>query len=243
MTDGPAIEVRGLVKAFGVANALRRVDLTIEKGRFAVLLGPNGAGKTTLLRILATLSRPSAGDVKILGLSSTDANASLRRQLGLISHQLYLYPQLTAAENLRFFGKLYGLRDLDQAVERALAEVDLTDVGDTLSGGFSRGMLQRLSIARALIHRPSMVLLDEPFTGLDHNAASVLTELLQTLKDGQRTFVMVTHNLSQATLLGDEAFVLVRGRVAARLDLDADMTGDGLAVAYRAAVASARSSR
>lgn len=226
-----AIEARKLRKAFGAVVAVRGVDLAIPEGSFSVLLGPNGAGKTTLMRMLATLLKPSSGTVKIWGQVAKGNTQAIRRKLGVISHQLYLYPHLTARENLHFYGRLYALENLNAAIEAALKAVNLWDVRDRLVDGFSRGMQQRLSIARALIHTPDVVLLDEPFTGLDHQAAMVLADLLRGLQDGHRTFLMVTHNLAQGAQLGDRLFIQVRGRIVHRAEIS-DLDEQGLAALY-----------
>lgn len=218
-----AIDARGLKKAFGVVVALRGIDLQVEEGRFLTLLGPNGAGKTTLLRLLATLGRPTAGQLRLFGQDVGDLR--VRRDIGVISHQLYLFPQLTAAENLRYFASLYGVDSLDTRVEQALAEVEMSPFAHRLVGGMSRGMMQRLSIARAVIHEPRLVLLDEPFTGLDPHGAQLFTRLLTRLRDGRRTVVLVTHHLEQSALLSDEILIQVQGRLVARQELGAGDVG------------------
>lgn len=193
--------------------ALRGIDLDIRPGEFVTIVGPNGAGKTTLLRILATLSRPSGGQVSIAGHTLPRGADEARRQIGLLSHQPLLYGDLTAEENLHFFGKMYDVPDLRRRVLDRLDQVELLDRRADRARTFSRGMQQRLAIARALLHDPSVVLLDEPFTGLDPHASDRLEELLHTLNDGRRTVVMTIHDLERGWALCDRALVIARGQI------------------------------
>lgn len=202
-----------LTKQFGPFRALRGIDLEIKPGEFATIVGPNGAGKTTLLRILATLSRPTAGHVSIAGHTLPKGADAARRQIGLLSHQPLLYGDLTAEENLRFFGRMYDVADLEARIIEQLDRVDLLDRKDDRARTFSRGMQQRLAIARALLHDPSVVLLDEPFTGLDPHASDRLEELLHTLNNGQRTVVMTIHDLERGWAMCNRALVLARGKI------------------------------
>lgn len=202
-----------LTKQFGPFRALRGIDLEIKPGEFATIVGPNGAGKTTLLRILATLSRPTDGHVSIAGHALPKGADAARRQIGLLSHQPLLYGDLTAEENLRFFGRMYDVADLEARIIEQLDRVDLLDRKDDRARTFSRGMQQRLAIARALLHDPSVVLLDEPFTGLDPHASDRLEELLHTLNNGQRTVVMTIHDLERGWAMCNRALVLARGKI------------------------------
>lgn len=202
-----------LTKQFGPFRALRGIDLEIKPGEFATIVGPNGAGKTTLLRILATLSRPTDGHVSIAGHTLPKGADAARRQIGLLSHQPLLYGDLTAEENLRFFGRMYDVADLEARIIEQLDRVDLLDRKDDRARTFSRGMQQRLAIARALLHDPSVVLLDEPFTGLDPHASDRLEELLHTLNNGQRTVVMTIHDLERGWAMCNRALVLARGKI------------------------------
>jgi heme exporter protein A len=193
--------------------ALRGIDLDIRPGEFVTIVGPNGAGKTTLLRILATLSRPTHGQVTIAGHMLPRGADEARRQIGLLSHQPLLYGDLSAEENLRFFGLMYDVNPLEARILELLDKVDLLDRRQDRARTFSRGMQQRLAIARALLHDPAVVLLDEPFTGLDPHASDRLEEMLHLLRDGQRTVVMTIHDLERGWAMCDRALVLARGKI------------------------------
>jgi heme exporter protein A len=208
----PALEARGVEKWFGVHPAVRGVDFSLSAGEFLTLFGPNGAGKSTLLRLLAGALRPTAGEVRIGGTALDYGEAAWRRRVGVLSHQSYLYGQLTAVENLRLYGRLYALPDREARVRAMLTEVGLAERADDQVRGFSRGMQQRLALARTLLHDPEIVLLDEPYTGLDAHAAAMLRGVLERLKDGRRTVVLVTHNLSQGLEMADRVAVQVGGR-------------------------------
>jgi len=223
MSDGPAIEAVGVTKTFGSTRALRGVDLTVARGDFLSIFGPNGAGKSTLLGILAALVRPTSGTVRVEGWDVREEAHRVRGRIGVISHQTLIYDDLTAHENLCFYGKMYGLRDLGARVDRALAQVGLAERRHDRAGGFSRGMKQRLSIARSTLHGPSVLLLDEPFTGLDPSASDMLSGLLSALKGEGRTVVMITHDIAHGLDLAGRVALLVQGRWAYRAtaeDLD-----------------------
>ena len=208
------IEVRGLVKSFGSKVALEGIDLDVDEGEFLTLMGPNGAGKTTLIRILATLTRPTRGSVRVAGYDLTREGTEVRRRIGLASHQTLLYGDLSAEENLRFYGRMYDVPDLEEGITALLQRVGLDHRRHDLVRTFSRGMQQRLSLARALLHDPAILLLDEPYTGLDQHAAEVLREVLVTLGGRSRTVLMTTHNLERGLELCDRAAILVNGRIA-----------------------------
>jgi len=210
-----AISARGLEKRFGHAIALRGVDLEIPAGASLAVLGPNGAGKTTLLRLVAGLVRPTAGSLRIAGHRAGARKA--RARVGWMGHATSLYAALTARENLIFAARLHGVSDVAQRVDALLAEVGLERAADRAAGGFSHGMAQRLSIARGLVHDPEVVLLDEPFNGLDRRAAEALAERLVGLRRGGRTLVLVTHDAQRAARVADSAIVLSDGRIATRL--------------------------
>ena len=218
------ITANSLTKQFGPLMALRGIDLDIRPGEFATIVGPNGAGKTTLLRILATLSRPTHGHVSVAGHALPKGADEARRQIGLLSHQPLLYGDLTAEENLRFFGAMYDVPNLDARIDQLLDQVNLADRRRDRARTFSRGMQQRLAIARALLHDPAVLLLDEPFTGLDPQASDRLEQLLHTLNDGSRTVVMTIHDLERGWALCTRALVIARGKIvfeARTADLDA----------------------
>lgn len=211
----PAIVLKTVEKRYGRFAALDGVDLNLPGGALA-LLGPNGAGKTTLLRVIATLSRPTRGRIFIRGRDARKEPERVRADIGLISHQTFLYEDLTARENLSFYGRLYGLRDLKERVRRALEDVGLSGREDDRVRGFSRGMKQRLAIARATLHHPAILLLDEPFTGLDAAACAMLSDRLQHHRREGRTAILVTHDLQRGLSLADRFAILNRGRFVAK---------------------------
>jgi heme exporter protein A len=208
------IEVRKLVKRFGLKTVLRGVDFHVQPGEFVALLGPNGAGKTTFLRILASLARPSLGSVSVAGFALPAQSAAVRRRLGVVSHQSLLYDDLTAAENLQFYGRMYNIPKLNERISAVLEMIGLSARRNDPVRTFSRGMQQRLSVARALVHDPAILFLDEPFTGLDPAASSVLEATLAGLRRQGRTLVVTTHDLARGLALSDRWMILARGRVA-----------------------------
>jgi heme exporter protein A len=207
------IEVRDLFKSFGHRVALAGASLSAEAGEFVTLVGPNGAGKTTLLRILATLSRPTSGTVRIAGLDAGKAGEDVRRRIGFLSHRTLLYEDLTAEQNLRFYARMYGLDDGPTRIAELLERMGLVGRQHDLVRTFSRGMQQRLSVARAVLHRPQVLLLDEPYTGLDPHAAHVLTALLADLVGEGCAVLMTTHNLERGLAAGGRVVVLAQGRI------------------------------
>ncbi len=223
------IRARGVVKTFGQFQVLKGLNFSLRQGEFVTLLGPNGAGKTTLMRILAMLARPSAGTIEIAGIKLQESRPSIRSLVGVISHLTFLYEDLTARENLDFYGKLYGLRgpELEQRITYLLAKVGLEKRSDQRVRYFSRGMQQRLSLARAVLHRPPILLLDEPDTGLDRQAAQMLAEIIAEPAQGNlpRSVLMTTHNLERGLAMSTRLVVLAGGRIAREAvaaDLDAD---------------------
>lgn len=207
------LSASGIERAFGTARVLRGVDLSVAPGSLHLVLGPNGAGKTTLLRILAGLTRPSAGTVLVGGRSLREA-PDLRRGIGLLSHQSLLYDDLTALENLEFTARLYGLASPRDTARASLESVGLGKRQDDPVRRLSRGMVQRVAIARALIHQPEVLLLDEPFTGLDPRASERLLELLSARLAAECGVVLVTHSPGEAWTLATRVSVLVRGQWA-----------------------------
>ena len=210
------IEVENLSKTYGMFSVLRSLSFDLARGETVALLGQNGSGKSTLLRLLAGLSKPSAGVIRIGGWQMPKEAMEVRRQIGLVSHQPLLYSNLSARENLDFFGKLYGLSsdERGERISAVLDQVGLMKRGDSLALSFSRGMQQRLSIARALLHQPDILLLDEPFTGLDQAAAEVLEDLVLSAQREERTLIMTTHQLGRAPSLASRALILSRGQIA-----------------------------
>lgn len=211
----PIIQIEQLIKTYDLLPVLRKLDLDIHRGTFVALLGPNGSGKSTLLRMLAGLSRPTAGVLKIGGWQMPQEAAAIRAQVGMVSHRPLLYESLTAAENLRFFGRLYDLKgdELETRIDVMLTRVGLIKRKDDQAQTFSRGMIQRLTIARALLHDPDILLMDEPYTGLDQVAARILDELLLTSEEEGRTVVMATHQLDRAARLASRVVILSKGVV------------------------------
>ncbi|GAP61685.1 heme exporter protein A [Ardenticatena maritima] len=207
------IEIENLHKQFGHHRVLRGINLTIAQGQFLTLFGPNGAGKTTLLKIIATLSRPTRGCVRLNGYELRSDWTEARRAIGMVSHQSLLYPDLTLYENLRFFAQLYALPDPDNRIRHLLDEVGLAHRAHDAVRTFSRGMIQRATIARALLHDPLILLLDEPFTGLDEGAAERFGALLAETARRGRTIIMTTHNLEQGLALGDHIAILAGGKI------------------------------
>jgi ABC-type multidrug transport system ATPase subunit len=214
------IETHALTKAYGLQPVLKKIDLGIERGEFVALLGANGSGKSTLLRLLCSLTKPTAGSIKVGGWELPKEAAAVRSQIGLVSHKSLVYDNLTAIENLRFFARVYGLDDIDGRIKRGLERVGLGKRGTDLVRTYSRGMLQRLSIARALIHNPDVLLLDEPYTGLDQDASGILDSLLVQAHGDGKTIVMVTHELDRAQRLAQRAVIISRGAIV----LDAPMS-------------------
>jgi heme exporter protein A len=215
----------GLTREYGPVLAVDDIDLELEAGDFLTVFGPNGAGKTTLLSLLGGRLRPTKGEVRVGGELLDFRNTSWRARIGILSHQSFMYSHLTLEENLRFFGRLFGLTDLDVRIPSRIAEVGLSNRARFLVRQLSHGMRQRAALARALLHDPEVVLLDEPYTGLDPYAASVLRGVLSSLRDGRRTVVMVTHNLTQGLEMASRLAIQVRGRFAwegRRAEVDAD---------------------
>ncbi|MDE2888817.1 MAG: ABC transporter ATP-binding protein [Gemmatimonadota bacterium] len=211
-SPAPAIVLENVEKRFGRIAALDGIDLHVPGGAVA-LLGPNGAGKSTLLRVVAALSKPTHGRIFIRGVDVRKEPERVRADIGLISHQTLLYEDLTAGENLRFYGCLYGLDDLKERVRQALAEVGLSGREHDRVRGFSRGMKQRLAVARATLHGPTILLLDEPFAGLDAAACGMLSERLHQIRREGRTVILVTHDLRRCLDLADRFAILNRGRL------------------------------
>ena len=209
------IEVKKLVKRFGLKTVLRGVDFEVQPGEFVALLGPNGAGKTTFLRILASLSRPSMGSVDIAGFRLPKEAAAVRARLGVVSHLPLLYPDLTAEENLIFYARMYGIANHEARITEVLEMVGLEGRRKDLVRTFSRGMQQRLAIGRAVLHDPDVMLFDEPYTGLDQDASSMLDGVLQTVAGQGRTVVMTSHDLARAEDLATRFDILSRGVIAA----------------------------
>ena len=218
MASGPAcdfstVEVVDVSRHFGRRRALAKTSLTFTAGSVAGLFGPNGAGKSTLLGVLSTLVRPTAGEVRYGGQTAAVLGDELRGRIGVLGHDLFLYGDLSARENLEFFARLYGLRNVPERVAQALTHARLEDRANDRVAAFSRGLRQRLALERALIHQPRLVLLDEPFTGLDDESAGLLTARLRGLREAGAIVLMATHDFESADGLVDRVICLKAGRV------------------------------
>jgi len=212
-TRSALLRLDSLSKAFGHFRALDQVSLALDAGECLLLLGSNGAGKTTLLRILAGLTRSTSGVFMIGGTTSTRLPAEARRQVGFLSHAPQLYPELSARENLRFFGRLYGISDLERRIAAMLVLVGMEARSDEPVRSYSRGMQQRISIAKALLHDPPLLLLDEPYSGLDPAAARRLNLLLERFHGDGKTMILTTHQLEMSLPFVDRVAILSRGKV------------------------------
>jgi heme exporter protein A len=225
------LAVVDVARHYGRRKALSQVSFTCDPGEIIGLLGPNGAGKSTLLNILATLLSPSVGRVEYGDQSGAEAGATVRAQIGMLGHDLFLYPELTARENLTFFAHLYGLKEVNETVNAALDRADLIARADDYVIGFSRGMRQRVALERALLHGPRLILLDEPFTGLDQASTAALVARLQERQRAGCMIVLATHDLDVADGLISRAIYLKNGRM---VGTDAD--SGGLSERYRRAI-------
>jgi ABC-2 type transport system ATP-binding protein len=214
---GAVIEVNDVWKKFGPTVALGGVTLAVERGELFGLLGPNGAGKTTLMSILAGLTDPDAGSVRLFGRPFTSRDRDLRRRVGIATQDLAVYPELTARENLAFFGKLYGLggADLDRRVREMLEAVELTDRVDDRAGTFSGGMKRRLNLAAAVVHGPELLLLDEPTTGVDAQSRNHIFDRVKALNAAGLTIVYTSHYMEEVQTLCTRIAILDNGQVKA----------------------------
>ena len=230
----PIVEVTELTRAFGARRALAGVTFTVSPGECLALFGPNGAGKTTLLRVLAGLIRPTSGVARISGIP-LPAGPSARSRVGLISHHTMLYEALSPRENVAFAARLYGVRDARARVEASLQRMSMLDRADAPVRALSRGMQQRVSIARAMVHSPQLVLADEPYSGLDESGARALTVLLGELRSAGTAIILVTHNLAEGLSLATHAAVMQRGRFV-RYDSADRVEAGSYSTLYREAV-------
>ena len=230
----PAIRTKKLSKVFGNRRAVDGVSLEVPQGAFLSIFGPNGAGKTTLLRVLATLTRPTSGEATLMGIDLKEDPDEARAHIGMISHRSMLYPDLTAEQNMLLYARLYGVHDPEARVMELLDAVELKHRRLDAVRTFSRGMTQRLAIARALVHDPDVVFLDEPYSGLDPHAVEIFDGLIEAQREG-RTFVMVSHDLQKGYSMCTHALVMAKGRVVAFDEKDA-LDYDEFAQLYRTTV-------
>lgn len=218
--QGPDILISGLVKTYGALPVLRGLNLAVARGERLLLVGQNGSGKTTLLKILATLIRPTAGRALLQGWDVVEERAQVRGCIGFLSHQTYLYGELTVLENLRFYSEMYGFRPQEEALRQRLDSVGMDTWRNAQVRTLSRGMQQRVALVRALLHSPPVLLLDEPDTGLDQRAASALSELLASVAAEGRTVLLTSHNLERGLSLADRVAVLKSGRIVLESERD-----------------------
>ena len=211
--QSPAVQVAALRKQFGRRAAVAGVDFELAAGDCLAVFGPNGAGKTTLLRLVAGLLKPTSGSARVAGVE-VRADRNARAAVGIISHHSMLYAPLTVRENVEFTARLYGLADPRAAATRALETMHVLDRAETLVRTLSRGLQQRVSIARAMVHEPSVVLLDEPYSGLDEAGSAALTDLLTALRARGATLIVVTHNVAEGLAIASHAAIMTEGRFA-----------------------------
>ncbi|MDP9279674.1 MAG: heme ABC exporter ATP-binding protein CcmA [Gemmatimonadota bacterium] len=235
-TDIPIVEVADLARAFGSRKAVAGVTFSLAPGDCLAVFGPNGAGKTTLLRLLAGLLKPSSGSARLAGIPLPGGRLA-RSRVGLISHHTMLYEALSARENVSFAARLYGIHDPETRVDDSLRRMSMLERANAPVRLLSRGMQQRVSIARAMVHSPQVVLADEPYSGLDESGARALTTMLKELRSSGTAIIIVTHNLAEGLSLATHAAVMHRGRFV-RYDSSAGIDAGSYAATYREAVAS-----
>ena len=206
------LEAKGLVRRFSRLKAVDGITFDLQAGELLTIFGPNGAGKTTLLNILAGVMCPDEGQVLLDGNVVVGSERQWRKEFGIVTHQTMLYDRLTAEENLSFYSKLFSLEDSERRIRDALEDLEIKEVADQPVGSLSRGFQQRIALARALLHDPKILLLDEPYVGLDLYASRLLRDLISQLKDGERTVVLVTHNFGQGLELADRIAIQVSGQ-------------------------------
>lgn len=209
-----AIDVRGLSKSYGRTQVLRDLDLQIPWGQTLTVLGPNGSGKTTLIKTLATLAKPDAGEIRIAGMSPRRSGVRVRRAIGVVTHEPLLYDGLTGTENLRFFARMFALDRIEDRIRTVAEQMGLSDRLDARVGTLSHGMRRRFSIARALLHSPRVLIMDEPESGLDQQALSLLESLITDRTNPSRAILMTTHNFERGIALADHVAILSRGHIA-----------------------------
>ena len=230
---GPAIQIEGLSKAFGRSQVLRGLELSVPWGERLTILGPNGSGKTTLIKVLATLTRPDRGTVRVGGLDVTRRGQLVRRMVGVVTHSPLLYDQLTGHENLTFFGRMFGLDRLSERIASAAEQMGMTARLHQRVSTLSHGLRKRLTIARALLHEPRLLLMDEPESGLDQEALAMLDAVIGDPAHPTLTVLMTTHNLERGLAVGQRLAILARGEIAHLEDVDSSTGTDALRDLYR----------
>lgn len=234
------IAAQGIGKKFGYKTVLRQVDLLLKQGDSLALFGPNGAGKTTLIQILCSLMQPTSGDVKIAGYDTRYERQNLCKIVGVVAHHTFLYDNLSACENLKFYGTMYGVINLKKKIEKLIRKVGLGEYRNERVHTFSRGMQQRLSVARAIIHDPLILFLDEPYTGLDPQGAEDFKQILQDFRKQGKTILMTSHDLNKGLELCNRVAILASGRLVYDEDLS-KLTADNFNQTYH--MLTARTSR
>jgi heme exporter protein A len=209
----PTVIVTNLTKRFGFKPILRSLNFQADAGEFVALLGPNGTGKTTFLRILSSLTRFSQGEIHINGFHLPRQAAQIRQHLGVVTHQPLLYEDLSAAENLQFYGQIYGVSDLKNRIDEILEMVGLSNRRNDYVRTYSRGMQQRLAIGRAILHRPPLLLFDEPYTGLDQEACNILDLILRKVTEDGHTIIMTSHDLPRTAQLASRFDIMLSGKI------------------------------
>lgn len=209
-----AMEVKGLTKSYGSHAALRGIDLEVRPGERVALFGPNGAGKTTIIKIISTIIKPTSGKVMVEGFDLKEKAEEARRRIGLVSHSTFLYGHLSIYENLDFYARIYDVADRRNRIKEVISEVEMTPRLHDRVDSLSRGMQQRVSIARALLHNPTLMLLDEPETGLDQRSSVVVWSAISEAESYKRTLVLITHSLERGLELSDRILILVKGKIA-----------------------------
>ena len=233
LLDFDTVQLDDVSRHFGRRRALSHISLTARSGEIVGLLGPNGAGKSTLIGVVATLASPTSGTVRYGGQTASTLGAALRSRIGLLAHELHLYPELSARQNLTFFAQLYGV-DPRGVVDSALSAANLLDRADEAVAGFSRGMRQRLALERALMHQPRLVLFDEPFTGLDDRSVGMVSDRLRRLAAAGAIVLLATHDLDLADGLVTRVALVRDGRL-----ISDEMASTGLRARYRALIGAA----
>ena len=229
---GPAIEVKGLGKSFGRTQVLRNLNLEVRWGEVLVILGANGSGKTTLIKILSSLTRPDTGNVRVAGLDLSRLGQQVRRIIGVVTHEPLLYDGLTGYENLNFVGRLFGLDRLDERIAAVAALVGVTSRLHQKVGTLSHGLRKRFSLARAVLHDPPVLIMDEPDSGLDQEALALLDTIVTDPARPYRAVVMTTHSLERGLVLGHRTAILAGGGIAYEAAVDSSSGVDGLRRAY-----------
>ena len=232
-TTDPIIKIQGLNKAYGRNKIFQNLDLIINYGEICALIGINGSGKTTLLKILSTLIKPDSGSLSISGFTASKEGEDIRKLIGLVTHNHLLYNQLTGYENLKFVGKLYGVHYIDEKIKELSSLLKLDKVLDKRIGYLSHGLQKRISIARALIHNPSLLLLDEPESNLDHLSKTVLFEMIKTFKESGKTILIATHNIENIVNIADRILLVSKNKISLDQTINTQIDSQQIATIYK----------